>query len=74
MWISQRVSDSLNRCGARAAVLADRFLPDPWIYAVILTLIAYCGALLFTPSTPWMAALAWHEGQTVYPWALNLQL
>ena len=35
----------LNRSGALAASWAERFLPDPWIYAVLLTVTAYCAGL-----------------------------
>ncbi len=52
----------LNRSGALAASWAERFLPDPWIYAVLLTVTAYCAALLLTERTPWEAARAWHDG------------
>ena len=62
LLMRKQVSEYLNRFGARAAAVVERFLPDPWIYAIILTLIAYLAALVFTPATPWRAALAWHEG------------
>ena len=52
----------INRSGALAASWAERFLPDPWIYAILLTVTAYCAALLLTEATAWETASAWHDG------------
>src|SRR6187401_1346095 len=51
----------LSRLGAASAAIAERYMPDAWIYAILLTFIAYFAALALTPSTAWHAATAWHS-------------
>ncbi len=51
----------LSRVGAVSAAFAERFMPDAWIYAVLLTAIAYVAAVVLTPATWWSAAVAWQN-------------
>ena len=41
---------------------AERFVPDPYLYAVILTFIAFIASLIWTPSSPIEAVDAWYNG------------
>ena len=42
--------------------LVERFLPDPFIFAVILTFIVVVASLLFTGQTPMGVVKAWYGG------------
>ncbi len=55
---TQRV---LGRLGQASSILAERYLPDAWIYAVFLTFIAYFGAIAIVGATPLEAARAWQK-------------
>ena len=41
---------------------AERYIPDPYLYALILTFITVGAALIFTPSDPIRVVNAWYEG------------
>jgi short-chain fatty acids transporter len=41
---------------------AERYIPDPYLYAVILTFIAVGSALIWTPSDPLKVIDAWYNG------------
>ena len=41
---------------------AERYIPDPYLYAVILTFIAVGSALIWTPSDPLRVIDAWYNG------------
>ena len=41
---------------------AERYIPDPYLYAVILTFIAVGAALIWTPSDPFKVIDAWYNG------------
>lgn len=41
---------------------AERYIPDPYLYALILTFITVGAALIFTPSDPIRIVNAWYEG------------
>jgi short-chain fatty acids transporter len=41
---------------------AERYIPDPYLYAVILTFITALGALIFTDSDPTQIVTAWYDG------------
>lgn len=51
----------ISRVGAAAAWFSDRFMPDAWIYAVLLTGIAMAGAVVFTPTSFQATVLAWQN-------------
>jgi short-chain fatty acids transporter len=51
------------RALTRASVrYAERYIPDPYLYAVILTFITALGALIFTDSDPTQIVTAWYDG------------
>ena len=51
------------RALTRACVrYAERYIPDPYLYAVILTFITAGAALIFTDSAPAQIATAWYDG------------
>ena len=51
------------RALTRACVrYAERYIPDPYLYAVILTLITALAALIFTDSDPTQIVTAWYDG------------
>jgi short-chain fatty acids transporter len=41
---------------------AERYIPNPYLYAVILTFISVAAALLWTASTPGQVIEAWYKG------------
>ncbi len=41
---------------------AERYIPDPYLYALILTFITVGAALLFTPADPVRVVNAWYDG------------
>jgi short-chain fatty acids transporter len=55
------------RALTRACVrYAERYIPDPYLYAVILTFITAIAAFAFTDSAPTQIATAWYDGM----WAI----
>ena len=41
---------------------AERYIPDPYLYALILTFVTVAAALAFTPSGPAQIVTAWYDG------------
>jgi short-chain fatty acids transporter len=41
---------------------AERYIPDPYLYALLLTFITAAAALIWTPSTPDTIVTAWYDG------------
>jgi short-chain fatty acids transporter len=41
---------------------AERYIPNPYLYAVILTFLSVAAALLWTASTPGQVIEAWYKG------------
>src|SRR5215831_6317043 len=41
---------------------AERYIPDPYLYALILTFVTVAAALVFTPSGPAQIVTAWYDG------------
>lgn len=52
----------MERIGRVAGVFAERFVPDPWIYAVGLTFLAWGAAVAFTDKGPREVSDAWASG------------
>src|SRR6185503_15103131 len=51
------------RALTRACVrYAERYIPDPYLYAVILTFITAIAALVFTDTSPTQIVTAWYDG------------
>lgn len=54
---------------------AERYIPNPFLYAVILTFITVAAALLWTSSTPEQAVDAWYKGLwEILAFALQMSL
>lgn len=54
---------------------AEQFIPDPYLYAVILTFITVAAALIWTPSSPMKVIDAWYNGiWTILAFALQMAL
>lgn len=54
---------------------AERYLPDPFLYCAILTIITAVAALVWTPSSPVMIADAWYNGiWTILTFAMQMAL
>jgi short-chain fatty acids transporter len=52
----------LNRVAKPFTKLVERYLPDPFIFVILLTLLSFIVASLFTPSTPTQVLAAWGGG------------
>ncbi|QXX74376.1 short-chain fatty acid transporter [Methylovirgula sp. HY1] len=54
---------------------AERYIPDPYLYAVLLTFITVVAALIWTPSDPVKILTAWYNGLwTILAFALQMAL
>ncbi|TMN83743.1 MULTISPECIES: TIGR00366 family protein [unclassified Pseudoalteromonas] len=52
----------LNRIATPFTKLVERYLPDPFIFVILLTLITFCAASIFTPFTSINVLQAWGNG------------
>lgn len=52
----------IQRLGQGVANWAERWVPSPFIFAILLTLIAYAAALVFTPDGPLENVINWYDG------------
>lgn len=52
----------VQRIGQRVSRWAERWLPNAFIFAIGLTIIAYVAALAFTPDGPIENVVNWYEG------------
>ena len=52
----------LNRVAKPFTNLVERYLPDPFVFVILLTLLSFIVASLFTPSTPTQVLAAWGGG------------
>ena len=41
--------------------LVDRYLPDPFLFAIVLTLVVYVAAVIFTQQTPIQVLEYWGD-------------
>ncbi len=54
---------------------AERYIPDPYLYAVLLTFITVVAALIFTPAGPVKVIASWYKGLwTILAFALQMAL
>jgi short-chain fatty acids transporter len=54
---------------------AERYIPNPYLYAVILTFITVAAALIWTPSNPYKVIDSWYDGiWTILAFALQMAL
>jgi short-chain fatty acids transporter len=51
----------LSRLGQFVCRASERFVPDPWVFAIVLTLLAGVGGILLG-QTPWVMLEAWGKG------------
>lgn len=49
----------LNKIATSFTKLVERYLPDPFIFVILLSIITLLGASLFTPSTSIEVINAW---------------
>jgi short-chain fatty acids transporter len=52
----------LARVAARFTQLAERYIPDAFIFALLATLLVVAAAMLFTPATPREIVKLWGDG------------
>ncbi|WP_170007251.1 short-chain fatty acid transporter [Bacillus fonticola] len=52
----------MRRLTAFSNVLMQRYLPDPFVFVLILTFVVFIGALLVTPSSPLEIVQYWGDG------------
>jgi short-chain fatty acids transporter len=52
----------LERLGRFMSRFADRWVPDPWIYAALLTFVAFGLAVIAGGASPREVAVAWQKG------------
>ena len=52
----------LNRIATPFTKLVERYLPDPFIFVILLTLITFAAASIFTPSSSINVLHAWGNG------------
>ncbi|WP_331236086.1 short-chain fatty acid transporter [Natronorarus salvus] len=52
----------LQRVGQGVANWSERWVPSPFIFAIMLTLIAYAAALVLTPDGPLENIVNWYDG------------
>ncbi|MFC3032977.1 short-chain fatty acid transporter [Pseudoalteromonas fenneropenaei] len=52
----------LNRIAQPLSKVVERYLPDPFVFVILLTLIVLGCAVLWTPMTPISALQAWGDG------------
>src|ERR1700732_3201936 len=54
---------------------AERYIPNPYLYAVILTFITVIGARIWTPSDPFKVIDSWYDGiWNILAFALQMAL
>jgi len=54
---------------------AERYIPDPFLYAVILTFVVAAGAFIWTPSSPVKIITSWYGGiWTILTFAMQMAL
>ena len=52
----------LNKIAKPFTKLVERYLPDPFIFVILLTLLTFIIATLVTPSSPQQVLTAWGSG------------
>jgi short-chain fatty acids transporter len=53
---------ALQRIGQAVADWSERWVPSPFIFAIILTVIAYGAAIVLTPDGPLANVVNWYDG------------
>ncbi len=52
----------LERMGNYFCNWAQKYMPDPMIFAILLTILTYVLGIVFTPTTPFKMILYWYKG------------
>ncbi len=52
----------IERMGASLSRWAQKYMPDPMIFAILLTILTYVLGLIFTDSGPFKMILNWYKG------------
>lgn len=56
------IRQSVQAFGLRMANWSEKWVPSPYIFAIILTIIAYLAAIVFTADGPYQNIVNWYEG------------
>lgn len=48
--------------GQRMADWSEKWIPSPFLFAIVLTLVAYVAAIALTPDGPYQNVLNWYQG------------
>src|SRR5512143_3374816 len=57
-----RGGNMIRRLTRIAVRYAERFIPDPYLYALILTFVTAVAAFMLTPTAPTRIVEAWYNG------------
>ena len=69
------VRESVQTFGQRMANWSERWVPSPFIFAVVLTLVAYVAAIALTSDGPYQNIVNWYEGfWTLLTFAMQMVL
>ena len=52
----------IKRMGDYFSDWAHKYMPDPFIFAIILTIVTYIMGIIFTPNGPFKMILHWYKG------------
>ncbi len=52
----------IGKLGEKSTVLFRKYMPDAFVFAILLTLLVALGALLFTGVTPMKVITSWYDG------------
>ncbi|MDL5361435.1 short-chain fatty acid transporter [Halalkalicoccus sp. NIPERK01] len=65
----------LQRLGQGVADWSERWVPSPFIFAIVLTLIAYAAAIVLTPDGAFQNIINWYDGfWTLLEFAMQMVL
>ena len=69
------VRQSVQSFGQRMANWSEKWVPSPYIFAIILTIIAYLAAIAFTSDGPYQNIINWYDGfWTLLTFAMQMVL
>lgn len=59
---STNTQGTVQQIGQRVANWSEKWVPSPFLFAIILTFIAYLAAIAFTPDGPFENIVNWYDG------------
>ena len=69
------VRQSVQAFGQRMANWSEKWVPSPYIFAILLTIIAYLAAIAFTSDGPYQNIINWYDGfWTLLTFAMQMVL